>query len=358
MKLRKPRRKDLPLLWDGFMVYLALVNVGLIVFDWTYPWLRSFYMEHTPGLVSFYDPWHERFWLLDLPFLLFFAGEFFTRWVLVVRRGRIRHWSLYPLIYWYDLLGIVPLAELRFFRLFRVISIYLRLKRSDLSGVGDDPISRGVSFVADVFLEEISDRVAIRILTMAEREVHQGVITTVLRQVLVPRRQEVRRKVSAKVTEIVEEGDLSARARRFLRLNLEEAVREAPVLRRIPLPAAVKQPLVTGVGEAVYDSIVETLSATLRSPEGQEALEELVDSVMGSFEAELGRGEIETLVEEAVLDAILEMKAALAVQRWADPGESSEPTEPVEPVEPSPSSDLASPQSAASGVGSRRRTAS
>lgn len=348
MKLRRPKRKDLPLLWDGFMVYLALLNVGLIVFDWTYELLRAFYLDHVPGLVSFYDPWHEQFWLLDLPFLLFFAGEFFTRWVLVVRRGRLRHWSLYPLVYWYDLLGIVPLAEFRFFRLFRVISIYLRLKRSDLSAVGDDPVSRSVTFLADVFLEEISDRVAIRILTMAEREVRQGVLTTVLREVLIPRRQEVRRKVSAKVTEIVEQGELSERARHFLRLNLEEAVREAPVLRRIPLPSAVKRPLVTGVGEAVYDSIVETLSATLRSPEGQEALEELVDAVMGSFEAELGRGEIETLLEEAVLDALREMERALAVKRWAEP----------DPADAIRSSDSASPQTGASGAESRRRSAS
>lgn len=348
MKLRRPRRKDLPLLWDGLMVYLALVNVGLILFDWTYELLRPFYLSHVPGLVSFYDPWHERFWLLDLPFLLFFAGEFFTRWVLTVRRGRLRHWSLFPLVYWYDLLGIVPLVEFRFFRLFRVISIYLRLKRSELSGVGDDPVSRSVSFLADVFLEEISDRVAIRILTMAEREVRQGVITRVLRQVLIPRRLEVRQKVAAKVTEVLEEGDLSERARHFLRLNLEESVREAPVLRRIPLPEGVKRSLVTGVGEAVYGSIVETLSATLRSPEGQEALEELVDSVMGSFETELGRGEIEKLVEEAVLDALAEMKGALSVQRWAEP--DSDP--------PTPSSGSASRQSAASGGGSRRKSAS
>lgn len=348
MKLRWPKRKDLPLLWDGFMVYLALLNVGLILFDWSYELLRSFYLDHVPGLVSFYDPWHERFWLLDLPFLLFFAGEFFTRWVLTVRRGRLRHWSLFPLVYWYDLLGIVPLVEFRFFRLFRVISIYLRLKRSEFSGVGEDPVSRSMSFLADVFLEEVSDRVAVRILTMAEREVRQGVITVVLRQVLIPRRQEVRQKVAAKVTEILEDGELAERARHFLRLNLEESVREAPVLRRIPLPEAVKRPLVTGIGETVYGSIVETLAATLRSSEGQEALEELVDSVMGSFEAELGRGEIEKLVEEALLDALAEMKAALSVQRWAQP----------ESTAAIPSSGSASPQSPAFGDGSRRKNAS
>lgn len=318
MRARKPTKRDLPLLWDGFMVYLALVNVGLILFDWTYPSLRGFYAEHLPRLVELYDPWHERFWLLDLPFLAFFAAEFFFRWWLSVRRGHLRRWFYFPLVYWYDFLGIIPFYQFRVFRLFRVISIYVRLHRSELSTVGQDPVSRAVSFVADVFTEEISDRVALRILTLAQTEIRSGVLVDVLRKVLLPRREEVRRRVAAKVTELSISPRLKERTRDLLRVSLDEAVAEAPVLRRIPLPDAVLRPLVRSVGEIVFDSVVDTLAATLRTPEGKVALEEMVDAVMGSFEAELGRGEIEQLIEEAVVDALEEMKAAVEVKRWAE----------------------------------------
>ena len=86
----------------------------------------------------------DYFWLIDLPFLLIFATEFFTRWWLAYRRGTYRKWFLFPIFNWYDLLGIVPLKQFRFFRLFRIASIYVRLHRSEHTVVGDDFVSRTV----------------------------------------------------------------------------------------------------------------------------------------------------------------------------------------------------------------------
>lgn len=317
MKLRKPTRRELTLLWDGLMVYLAFLNVGLILFDWTWPSLEGFYTEKLPWLAEVYAPWHEQFWLLDLPFLTLFATEFFVRWIQAIRRGTYRRWFIYPLVNWFDLLGIVPLAGFRFFRLFRLVSIYARLQRSELSRVGQDPLSRGASFLVDAVTEEISDRVAVRILSLAQEEVRAGVLPHILRQVLLPRRTEVRAKITSKVAEIVSDSDLRERARQFLKLNLERSLDEAAVLRAVPLPKAVLQPVVQVVGQAVYVSIVQTLEGTLASPEGQEALDEVVDAVMTSFADEIGRGEIEQLLEEALVDALEEMKSSVEVRRWA-----------------------------------------
>ena len=44
------------LVWDFLMVYLAIVNLCLILFDFTYLWLRPFYFEHLPALTRRYDP--------------------------------------------------------------------------------------------------------------------------------------------------------------------------------------------------------------------------------------------------------------------------------------------------------------
>ena len=38
------------------MVYLAIVNLGLILFDLTYLWLRPVYFRHLPALTRIYDP--------------------------------------------------------------------------------------------------------------------------------------------------------------------------------------------------------------------------------------------------------------------------------------------------------------
>lgn len=341
MSKRPPRARAL-LAWDVFMVYLAIVNVLLIAFDTTYFWLRPFWVEHLPAVAELYDPVKgvepgprgapavepvrrqgpdgepvDLFWLVDLPFLLVFAAELFARWAAAVRRRSFARWWLYPLVHWYDVLGIVPAQQFRVFRLFRLVSIYLRLKRSDVVSVGDDAVSRGVAWIADAVSEEVSDRVAVRILDLAQREVRAGALAQVTRQALLPRRAEVREQVVGRLAAVLSDPELHARLGSFLRVNLDRAVEASPALRRVPLPDSVLAPLVRTVGEVVYDSIVETLTASLATEDGREALSAVVDEVMEVFGETLGHGEIERLVEATVLDLLEEMKASVAVRRWA-----------------------------------------
>ena len=86
----------------------------------------------------------DNFWKLDLPFLLLFVGEFAWRWRGAVRRGRDARWWFYPLFHWYDVIGLLPTAYFRLFRPLRAVSIYMRLRRSELSNVGRDLFSRVV----------------------------------------------------------------------------------------------------------------------------------------------------------------------------------------------------------------------
>ena len=44
------------LAWDIFMVYLAVINLGLILFDMTYLWLRPTYFRYLPVVTRIYDP--------------------------------------------------------------------------------------------------------------------------------------------------------------------------------------------------------------------------------------------------------------------------------------------------------------
>jgi hypothetical protein len=178
-------------------------------------------------------------------------------------------------------------------------------------------VSRGVSWLADAVTEELTDRVTLRVLDLAGREVRAGALSQITRQALLPRRDEVRRHVVARLAEVLSDPELHARLGSFLRINLDGAVASSPALRRVPLPDAVLAPLVRTVGEAVYDAIVETLTASLATAEGRQALDAVVDEVMEAFTDTLGAGEIEKLIEATVLDLLSEMKAAVAVQRWA-----------------------------------------
>ena len=57
LELRRlhPRNWNLRVAWDVFMVWVALVNLNLILFDVTYLWLRPLYFRYVPPVVKIYD---------------------------------------------------------------------------------------------------------------------------------------------------------------------------------------------------------------------------------------------------------------------------------------------------------------
>ncbi|TNF84275.1 MAG: hypothetical protein EP299_00625 [Acidobacteria bacterium] len=265
----------------------------------------------------------DNFWIIDLPFLLIFAFEFGIRWYLSIRRSDLSKWFLFPILNWYDLLGIIPVKQMRLFRLFRIASIYVRLKRSDHSAVGDDPVSRTVKYFANIISEEISDMVALRILTETQGELRDGTHKRIIRAVAEPHRDALAAELTQQLQGLFTNQEIRDQAREFLDANLEQAVDSAAALRRIPLPDALLRALVTTIGQALFDSFADTLAATLSSNEGQETLERIVGEAIDGVVVGLTEGELEALVQEISVDIIGHVKEAVAVRKWALPDKPS-----------------------------------
>ena len=77
--------------------------------------------------------------------------------------------------------------------------------------------------------------------------------------------------------------------------------------------------LQAAVGTAVYDSLTDTLEATLSSVEGRAALEGVVSRAIDELITELTEGELESLVREISIQVIEQMKEAVGVRKWALP---------------------------------------
>jgi hypothetical protein len=261
----------------------------------------------------------DHFWLIDLPFLTLFVVEFAVRWSLALRRRTHRRWYLFPLLNWYDLLGLMPSTELRVFRLFRVASIYMRLRRSELSRVGKDVLSRAVAYVSNIIAEEISDVVALRILSETQDEIRDGTHLRIWDRAIASRRRQIEEVFIAQLRDVLANPDTQQRVRRLMRVNLQLAIERSETLDSVPLPNAVLHPLVRSLGEVILETTLETVSASLDSNEGQVAAKDLVSSVMDQVLAGPGREVIASLSEEISLDVIERMKEAVAVKKWALP---------------------------------------
>ena len=422
------------LLWDLFMVWVALINLGLIAFDLTYLWLRPYYFRYTPVVTRIYDPVKgiepnplteeyreqlakaldlsrlapgspeyqravdeletltvrvlvenpferagldhnlelikqnlaketgravtdleepqrlqeavdliflgspaeirgrleriqtnndellrenyyreydrsghliDHFWIVDLPFLILFWVEFMVRWVFAIRHRTYARWYFFPIFNWYDVLGLVPVGYLRVFRLFRLVSMYMRLRYSELSGVGTDIFSRTVAYFSNIITEEVSDRVAVRILDEYAEEIEDGTHRRIIAQTMGSRRREIERVLATQLTELLTDETTLARFRDLLSLNLDNAVDASDSLRS--------------------DTTLETVQATLATPEGQTLVEEMAAAVIDGLFAGPALEETERVVREITLQVIEEMKATVSVRKWALPEEDRRP---------------------------------
>ncbi len=261
----------------------------------------------------------DHFWLIDLPFLVIFILEFFISWYLAVRRETYPRWFMYPIVHWYDVLGIMPFKQMRLFRLFRVASIYLRLRRSDRIFVGDDPISRTIAYFSNIVSEEISDMVSLRILNETQDELSKGTHKAIIHSVATEHRDALARQLALQTRDLLTDIQVRERAQGFLEANLEQAVESTDAFRFVPLPDVVLRPLVSSIGQAVFDAFADTLAVTVSSEEGQEALRSMIGDAIDGFVQEITEGELEELVKEISIEVIERVKETVTVRKWALP---------------------------------------
>lgn len=263
----------------------------------------------------------DHFWILDLPFLALFWVEFLFRWIRAVRRHEHARWFFFPIFNWYDVLGLIPMAFFRPFRLLRMVSVYMRLRESELSGIGKDFVSQTVEYFSNILTEEVSDRVAIRILSEFEEEILDGTHMRIAAAVLEPRRKRITEVLAARVAAVLESARVLEDFRHLAKLNLDRAIEDSKSLASIPLPQVVLRPLIQSIGNLVLDTTVETLASTLSSAEGREALEDLVEALEFDLLDDAALDEIDQVVREVSVEVIEKMKEVVAIKKWSLPEE-------------------------------------
>jgi hypothetical protein len=259
--------------------------------------------------------YEDFFLLIDGPFLLVFLIEFLTRWGLAVRRRELVRWWLFPIYNWYDVLGLIPFAEFRVFRLFRVLSIYVRLHRSDLTSIGDDFVSRTVKRYSAILTEEVSDRVAARILTEMQDEIQRGASIDIFLSALEPRREAIKKLIVGNVRRFAEGRPGEPTTRALLATSLEEAARNVPSLTLVP--DFVKERLTREIGVAVFDAINETLAKSVQGERGEEIVGEVVDLILDDILREGQGSPVDELYRAISLDVLENMKKTVSQKKWA-----------------------------------------
>src|SRR5690554_2876704 len=152
---------------DFLMLGLLIINLAFITWDSIYNFIavQNLLKEHLPAVQSAYHPIHENFIFYDLIFVWIFLSAFFIRWGYSIKAKVYDRWYFYPFIHWYDLVGCRPVGSLRLLRILRIISIVYRLHQYKIIDVTSTRLYRFVAFYYDAFMEELSDRIVLKVLS-------------------------------------------------------------------------------------------------------------------------------------------------------------------------------------------------
>ena len=316
------------LIWfviDFLMLALVIINLAFIVWDSIYEFIavQDLLRERLPALYSLYQPVHERFIFYDMIFVSIFLGEFFLRWGYAVKARIYDRWYFYPFIHWYDLVGCIPVGSLRFLRILRVISIVYRLHQYQIIDITNTRTYRFLNFYYEAFMEELSDRIVVKVLSGIQQEVKRGspLFERIQKDILYPRRAMLSDWISSRVAEAAREGYVPNRGslRSYLEKNVNQALKQNNELSRLKyLPvvgATIQETLEEAVGDIVANVIHQVLE-DLASASNHAFIEDIVDVFVPSPE-ESGAGRNEALIS-LIVEIIEAVKAQVNVRYWRE----------------------------------------
>lgn len=157
---------------DLFMISVALLNILIIVFDWHFQF--SFFRIFLKDNFSSFSYWYKDvvrpdFILYDTIFVIIFVTELLISWSISVKEKTYQRWWSYPLVHWYDTLGCIPIGIFRWMRLFRILSVLIKLHRFGIINLKNNFLYRNVKGVYTSFTNRVTDKVLINLVSGIQR---------------------------------------------------------------------------------------------------------------------------------------------------------------------------------------------
>ncbi|GAA3914831.1 hypothetical protein [Litoribacillus peritrichatus] len=310
--------------WDIIMMLVLFSNLTFLVVDALLTWdaLEGFWMSFPgQGLDLYYEYVSPHFLLIDGAFVAFFLTEFCVRWAISLHRKEYPGWFFFPLFHWYDLLGCIPLAEFRWLRLLRIVSVLIRLHRMGVIDLKNNFFYRRVSIYHDILVEEVSDKVVLNVLNGVQSEFDKDypLGKRIVDNVFAPHKTELIRWIASGVEGFITEHYQLSRdkiqddIRKRVELAIENQ-REMQTLERLPVIgdkiSQEIQRLVSDVAWQVLDGLINDIATDGKQPDMDLILDALVSSLGNENQ------KLHELTRNMSIQTIEEIKRQVAIKNW------------------------------------------
>ena len=316
----------LSLLVDVVMLVLIISNLALIVFDWGFesPIVQDFFQQWMPRFYTFYDGTiHQNFFFVDLMFVTVFVVEIVIRWGMAIYRQRYHRWFFYPFVHWYDVLGCIPVSSFRSLRLLRIVSMIPKMQRLGLIDLRRTFLYRTFSKYGGIVVEELSDRVAIRILDAVKNEIRGGhpVLDQITKEVVQPQREVLIQSVTHRLQEATAKayGTYQSDFREYVEEVIAEAVDRNQEISTIASIPGVGRTMASLLERAISDivfNVIDEMMADIASVENDKVINQITSISTDALLTSEYDHRLNQVTQSILLQSIDLIKEHVEIKQW------------------------------------------
>jgi hypothetical protein len=249
----------------------------------------------------------DHFMRLEAPLLALFWLDFAIGWILALRRSSDR-WYRYPLVHWYDVLGLFP-GQMRVFRLFRLVSMYTRIYRGEVREVRDNAIKRVSTRVARLVADEVTTHVELRVVGRLLTELEEQTFRDALEASLLRHRFELIDVAVDQLEHVANDPKTQEQALQLAALTTDEVLQKT---HSWPMARGLTHSLV----ERATVATLAALGRTLASKEGRRTVKNLVANAVAPSHAKDER--LTSIVSAVAVDVVRDVGAAAQRRSWTN----------------------------------------
>lgn len=315
----QPKPSRISLVYDVMMVILILVNLFFLAVEYT---LNARFGEiiHLMNMLGMSAS--DQLWFKDTIsyanafFTLFLIVELSIRWIIAIVQKQYYRWFFFPFVHWYEVLGC--LAIFRPLRLLRVVVIAYRLYLLGYPILPRSWIRKG-QFYYELVLEELSDRIVMRVIDGISSELKQNKTHYLLIEKIIDTHRPLLIKA---LLEVLEKNLPNAIHKNQLIISqyvagaVERSLQNTPELQQILNLMPVVGSVLSHRLDAIGARLGENLALELIHP-----LTQLPNPIYAEVANQVGNLhmqnlELEALIDSIVLDALQVVRDQVAIQQW------------------------------------------